>query len=407
MTKNVVVACPGERRAKLQSISLYNKSMLNAYITGISPFGLIYDLKLKYNNIANVKNDVPHIKVINCTFSELMYRASTRLKFLRFIAPYLHRFRNYCFGLCVIRYFRKNHSDISVLHVYSSNTGETAHFIKEIKKIKPELRIVLEHSCAPIEFEEEKFSDELEYFGYLSKNIYSQRDYLKVIARQELKYADMHIVGSDFISDILIKNGITKDKIFKLSKPLKEGLVNYQHSYDFNLNKCVRVLIIGKVSVLKGSIRLIEAAKILGNTYEFRFAGEYILDQEVVEFEQTKLPSNCTFLGNIDKQKLSLEISKCAFGVHASLTEDDPNSVIEFLELGVPVIVSDASKERVINGINGFYISDLTPSNIAVYIKSCEKSLFKIRKENVGVSINSKSSCSYNESYLKLINGLL
>jgi len=407
MNKKVLIACPGERRTKLQSACLYDKGMLNAFVTGISPFGWVYKIKLMLNNVDYNKDNVRAIKLIDCSIPELIYRISTRVKILRPFESYLHRLRNYIFGRSVINYFKKNQYDITVLHVYSSNTGETALFIKEIKKIKPEVKVILEHACAPIEFEESQFDDELREFDFISNKKANQRWYLEGPAKQELQYADLHIVGSDFVSDILIKYGVNKENIFKLRKPLKEGLVNYDQSHDFRLDCPIRILIIGKVSVLKGAIRLIETAKILGSKYEFRFAGEFILDQEIKKFRVNELPSNCKFLGNLNKKSLSLEIGKCMFGIHASLTEDDPYSVIEFLEFGVPVIVGNAAKERIIDGVNGYFLSSITAEILANNIKLRKEQLLKIRMDSIGRSLNLKSNYNYCDSYINLINRLI
>lgn len=162
--------------------------------------------------------------------------------------------------------------------------------------------------------------------------------------RNTYNLVDIYICPSKFISEIIQKGGIEKSKI--------EILYNFSDNISRvstnNLKKDY-VLYFGRLSKEKGIDTLLLACKKLHNI-KFIIVGDGPLREKV-----TKL-SNVEFLGFKSGDELNKLIKEARFSVYPSeWYENCPLSVIESLNLGTPVIVSDlgGAKELIEHNVTG------------------------------------------------------
>lgn len=162
--------------------------------------------------------------------------------------------------------------------------------------------------------------------------------------RNTYNLVDIYICPSKFISEIIQKGGIEKSKI--------EILYNFSDNISRvstnNLKKDY-VLYFGRLSKEKGIDTLLLACKKLYNI-NFIIVGDGPLREKV-----TKL-SNVEFLGFKSGDELNKLIKEARFSVYPSeWYENCPLSVIESLNLGTPVIVSDlgGAKELIEHNVTG------------------------------------------------------
>ena len=162
----------------------------------------------------------------------------------------------------------------------------------------------------------------IEGYYYRTRNIYTKK-------------IDIIISPSKFYKDMLIKDGIDKNKIKVLTNSIE-----ITNNYKYNLGNYA--LYIGRLSKEKGIINLIEAFRkldkgilhIAGNGEEYDNIKKYIKDNN--------LNNRIKLLGYLNTKNIQKEILKSRFVVVPSIWyENCPYSILETLSLGKTIIGSN------------------------------------------------------------------
>lgn len=347
----VILCCPGERRSRYQASALFESGMLATWFRGVDKdkYKLIHRFLKTKHNYSKVNSNL----IFDSFFSELLFKLTSRSSFLFLFRRLIHKFRNDRFNKRVAKRLKNCVLDYKYIYSYSSGCGETSGFLRYLDKKSSEVYIV-EHCSSPKSYEHEILVREMKLWGVDSLKL-DNESFLISDEEYEISVTDLHIVGSDFVRDRLIDLGVSYDKILKIKKPcLIEPQLNPLRK-SYKSNDILKILIIGEVSLLKGSAHLLSIVDKFKGLCNFYFAGKVSLPSKLIPNA-----SNVFLLGHVSRDKLTLLSREIHIGMHVSLTEDNPMAVIETLSLGIPCIVGPASSESIIEGHNGKVLDSIS-----------------------------------------------
>ena len=210
--------------------------------------------------------------------------------------------------------------------------------------------------------------------SYFDKNFFSIRIFLMKILLQ----CDTIIVLSNEFKDKLEKIGIKKIIIVEtttvneafLSDKVNEAILKKTGSF----NSCYEIVFLARVEIYKGIYEIISAfvilktklpqlrLKIIGSGSQYENIKNLIIEKEI---------SDVSLLGYLDGQDKFLELANSDLYIFLSYSEGMPNSVLEAMACGLPVITSPVGgiKDFFIEGKMGYYCS-FNPDEIAALIQN-------------------------------------
>lgn len=223
-------------------------------------------------------------------------------------------------------------------------------------------------------------------------------------------------VFKKIISKIIIKNAgaviaLTEDMKQEMTKIYKRDITVIPNGLDItkfinlskenirrkmNIPNDVKIIIfIGRLKSVKGVEYLIEAMGLLGQKdvkTKLLLVGDGAererLEQLVKELELTK---NVMFVGRVSNEDIPKFLTMSDILVLPSLTEGFPNTILEAMASGLPIIATNIRgiPEIIKNGENGFLVESKNPEAIAEKILSLfennelRKTISKKNKEDV------------------------
>ena len=181
---------------------------------------------------------------------------------------------------------------------------------------------------------------------HIDKNPYIEQE------KQERSMADLIITPSDHVAKILESEGISRNKLRIIPYPTDLNLFPYK--IRTNDKKPLKVLFLGRVTLLKGIPYLLEAARRLGpKLIQLRMVGEIdISSSKLVQYKDV-----ATFTGLINRNLINKELDWADILCHPSLTEGQSLATNEALASGLPVICTPNSGSQVKDGIDGTIVS--------------------------------------------------
>ena len=210
--------------------------------------------------------------------------------------------------------------------------------------------------------------------SYFDKDIFSFRIFLLKILLQ----CDTIIVLSNEFKDKLEKIGIKKRIIVEtttvneafLSDKVKEAIIKKTGS----LNSCYEIVFLARIEIYKGIYEIISAfeilktkmpqirLKIIGSGSQYENIKKLIIEKEI---------SDVNLMGYLDGEDKFWELANSDLYVFLSHSEGMPNSVLEAMACGLPIITSPVGgiKDFFIEGKMGYYCS-FNPDEIATLIQN-------------------------------------
>lgn len=181
---------------------------------------------------------------------------------------------------------------------------------------------------------------------------------------KEFALADFVFVPSIAVKDSLIRNGVTREKIF-----VNPYGVNLDSFFEGRKTDNVfRVIQVGGITIGKGVLTLIEAFKLAGiENSELVFVGGGPSSSDLSSAIESTKPSNVFFYPPVPQKELRGYYNQSSVFVLASVEDGFGMVVLQAMACGLPVIVTEnvGAKDLVVDGINGFVVPTFSPNIIA------------------------------------------
>lgn len=175
------------------------------------------------------------------------------------------------------------------------------------------------------------------------------------------KRANVIIVQSDdMFADLVNKYCLEQSNIIKINNPILNNLTSEIQPASVGSDK-IHLLNIGRFSKEKGHFRMLEILHKLPEHYHLRLMGDGLLRMEVEEkVKSLNLTHRVTFLGFQQESEKVKTIAASDLFLQTSFVEGFPNSILQAISLGMPVIAYDVpgGTKEIINNINGKLIAD-------------------------------------------------
>ena len=210
---------------------------------------------------------------------------------------------------------------------------------------------VLEQSILPYELTLQLLQHEQETSGHWYKQGVAVAFPDEAIKREkeEWKYADWIIAGSDFVRQGLIKSGAAAEKIVVIpyGVPLPPTPPVRKRSGPLKL------LFAGKVGLRKGAHHLLRAIESFEpNQVKVVFAGDCELSKEI----QRQYADRAEFLGRVPRAEMQRLYAEADVFVLPSIVEGSATVTYEAMALGLPVITTPNAGSMVTNGREGHIV---------------------------------------------------
>lgn len=217
--------------------------------------------------------------------------------------------------------------------------------------------------------------------------------------------ADVIVCGSDFVKNHLVARGI-KTPIY----PIRPVLVDSQgqlpkHLRNWNGDRPLRIITVGRASLRKGAHLAIDAAAKLSDAVEWLWLGG--VDSVV----QSMIHSNSSlkFIGYVKGERLFELLLWADIFVLPSLWEGSAYSVSEAMATGLPCVVTQSTGSWVKHMENGLILSENTTEQVVGAIENflASPSLVARMSHNTLADQQSYGLSEYQQSLLAAINSTL
>lgn len=194
-------------------------------------------------------------------------------------------------------------------------------------------------------------------------------------------HVDYFVTPSLFTREKMIKGGFNPQKVVHIPT-----MVTMPKGQPKPLPIAPEILFIGRISHEKGVATLLDAFGMMENKeVHLSIVGDYE-SQYAQQLQATitdDLKNRITFHGFLNQEQIGelIELSNCIV-VPSVWYENQPNTVLEGMSHGRPVVVSDlgSMKEMVINGETGYRFKAGNPADLAAKLDDLLKSPEKARE---------------------------
>lgn len=216
--------------------------------------------------------------------------------------------------------------------------------------------------------------------------------FYKAVTPSAYRSADLIIALSPYMAECAIRGG-AKPKVVEvipngidpedIGLNIKETPISSTNNI---LNKCLRLLYVGGLSVPKGLDILISACRILkgrGVTFSLKLIGSGPLETQLKgTVPRMDLSQEIIFLGKIDRNSLGAYYRDADLLIVPSLSDPLPTVVLEALISGTPVIGSDIGgiPFMIENGHNGILMPPKNSTALADAIEGLYKEPERLAK---------------------------
>jgi glycosyltransferase involved in cell wall biosynthesis len=177
---------------------------------------------------------------------------------------------------------------------------------------------------------------------------------------EELRLAKAIFVGSDFVRESLINNGVPNEKIIvnpygvdlELYQP-KDPATGYHAKRHNNPNRPFRLISVGKLGLRKGTLDILAAVKQLGSSVELRLLGGNELPPHL---QKQFWGENVEYMGHVPYREVSDMLRWADAYVFPTIFEGSSLASYEAMAVGLPVITTPNCGSMVRNGIDGWLI---------------------------------------------------
>jgi len=198
----------------------------------------------------------------------------------------------------------------------------------------------------------------LDKWGFFSKLYFK-------LAERFLRFADLvvavapsiqrHLAGRG-IHSVLIRNGLSFESV---PRPVTD-------------RERLHVVAVGRVTAQKNYSRLIEAAQLLRDrgVRVTIIGGADLSDEDARLKALVNGAANVVFAGAMDRSRVFDRLASASLLVNCSLHEGMSNSVLEAIQQGTPILLSDIEANRDLDLPEPFYFDPRSPTDLAARIEA-------------------------------------
>lgn len=231
---------------------------------------------------------------------------------------------------------------------------------------------------------DKNFEQKLErYFLAMFKYFFFRTDSIIVLASDfQNKLIQWGYLKRINIESTIIDEGLIDNISFKTIEKLRSDRVS---------KKEVNILFLARIEIPKGVYEVIKTFLLLSNlNSDFRislkFAGSGKELENLKQYVRTRNYKNIEFLGHIEGENKRQAFLNSDFYLFPTYTEGMPNSVLEAMAFGLPIITRKvgAIPDIITIGENGFYTDSKEPKVFASFIQKLldNRSLYTFISKN-------------------------
>ena len=213
-------------------------------------------------------------------------------------------------------------------------------------------KAVVFRASTHILFQQELLTKEYQDAGYPMAPIDE-----RIIARELWEYenADKIFVASQYEHNSFVSKGILPDKIVKLGPCAAE---TFGWAYEPKHDDTFRILFVGAGNLRKGIRHLFVAMEQLGRFRDWEWVVIGPIADEVRPFLPTGDENRIKWIASVRHSDLPHYYSQASVLVVPSIEDGGPQTAIEAMVMGVPVIITRncGASELVEDGVNGFVV---------------------------------------------------
>ena len=242
--------------------------------------------------------------------------------------------------------------------------GYTKHQKEIIRRENSEFKIIVDCPIAVMPYVKSIYKEDIKLYGnngFIEANQYLWNDGTRLdpwYNEKNVKYwcrnADGMLAGSFFVRDSLIEYGANPRKIKVV--PYGINTNRFFPKNEYRQKKKVKFLFVGMVDRRKGIHHLLSVVDELGENCELAIVGNYSSGDPLIN--RYKNHPRIHFYGSLTQDKLGNIYRECDVFVLPSLAEGLAQVVLEAMNCGLPVIVTENTgyKNIVENEDEGFII---------------------------------------------------
>ncbi|MGH6859949.1 MAG: glycosyltransferase family 4 protein [Phyllobacterium sp.] len=167
--------------------------------------------------------------------------------------------------------------------------------------------------------------------------------------RAEWALADIIVCPSEFVRRNVVERGGRAERCVVVPYGIDP---KFPPAGGMRAQGPLRVLTVGEVGRRKGSPYIVEAARSLGRSAEFRMAGPTNLSADV----KAELSRHVALRGIVPRAEMAREYAWADVFLLPSICEGSATAIYEALGAGLPVICTENAGSVVRNGIDGFIV---------------------------------------------------
>lgn len=223
---------------------------------------------------------------------------------------------------------------------------------------------ILEQCSAPRRIEVGHLTRELERWPDWEPGLEvpSPNDQLIEREEEEWSLADRIVVPSETVEQGMRKCGYARGNVKVIPYGIDLSSCDVSNQRMAKSGQTLRVLYVGRVSLMKGVTYLLEALRMLNSAnLEARIVGSVL-------FHKSKTDAYgkwAKFEGAIPRSQIRDVIKWADVAIMPSLSEGSSTFVIEAMASGLPVIATESSGSLIRHGVDGFIVADRSPEVLA------------------------------------------
>lgn len=228
-----------------------------------------------------------------------------------------------------------------------------------------------------------------------SSLVHASQCKLRVVKFLLSPYLNIFVQGSN-LKDFLIGQGVSDYRIKVIPNWLPDDLGCRKHGYEYNKNSLIKFIYTGNISSNKGVFELLSSVR--GIRQRDRFTLTFVGDGEAreagVRYCDEYGLTNVSFVDAMPHSEVIKLLTHYDVLVLPSYNEGFPNSVIEAMSVGLPVIVTNVGEitDTVVNDYNGIVVKPKSVESLrnAMEAYLINTDLIALHAENAILSVESR-----------------
>ena len=258
--------------------------------------------------------------------------------------------------------------DADTLFTYNTAGLELMQFAR-----RAGLRCIMEQTIAPASIERSLLDRECDRFPRWERRTASGPEAAEYERREraEWELADVILCGSEFVREGVLAAGGPFDRCVVVPYGVEPALTALPRSP----RRPLRVLTVGTVSLRKGAPYVLETARMLSGSAQFRMVGPLAISREA----QQMLARHVELVGPVPRPEIARHYLWADVFLLPSVCEGSATVCYEALAAGLPVIATPNAGTVVRDGIDGFLVPPCDAAEIAERLTRflCDASLLR------------------------------